>query len=296
MKTVTTATLATVLMFAGIAGAADAPIEGRFVMAGPVNQEAQELSMRWQYGLMVNVSPEEILEVKFSCEPIPGTSFSVKGSDLKRLKNGALYAEGATLVISSATTPWFYEFSTTNAECRAIVLASNQREAVITAKVSFSGAVKSAALREFQAAQRLSRPSVLAKDWKVGHTARNNEQQVTEFVLPGQTVHSWTELLSRQIVIAAPGLSLSRFLEAMRQGFGADCKDMQWRVVKETDNEALYAWSHAGCEKFPPQAERALITKVSKGVCRWAYVTKSPPLSREVESQLDAELAALPCD
>src|SRR6185312_10033418 len=114
-----------VICFSAVAGES---VEGKFVMAGPINATAEELSMHWQYGLMLNVDPEKISGIKFSCDPIPGTSFSVKGSELKRLKNGALFVDGPFLAVSKESTAWLFDGSTTTANCSAVVSTADQHE------------------------------------------------------------------------------------------------------------------------------------------------------------------------
>jgi hypothetical protein len=138
--------------------------------------------------------------------------------------------------------------------------------------------------------------TLLSRDWKVGHRAGNEQQQVVEYVLPGDSVRSWQELLTRQSVTDPESrISIGRLLDAMRRGFTSDCKDFSWTVVSQTDARATVAWSHTGCDRYPAQAERFVISRVSSGLCKWAYATKSPPLKAAIEAQLDDELAKLPC-
>jgi hypothetical protein len=158
MKKIAITALISALFFGSAsASAGDAPV-GQFVMAGPTNAIAEELSMRWQYGLMLSVDSQEITEVKFSCDPIPGTTFAAKGNELRRLKNGALFMEGPVLVVSNETTPWLFETTTTSANCTAAVSIANKPEAIITARVNFASAMKSATMKQLKMAHEFNRP------------------------------------------------------------------------------------------------------------------------------------------
>lgn len=132
---------------------------GRFVMAGPTNAVAPQLSMRWQYGLMLELDPQSISEVKFSCEPIPGSTFTAKGTELKRMSNGALFIEGPVLLVSKETTPWLFESSQTSAQCKAAISRPGQPEALITAPVNFNASSKSATLMQFKMAHDFNTPA-----------------------------------------------------------------------------------------------------------------------------------------
>lgn len=135
------------------------PPSGRFVMAGPTNAIAPQLSMRWQYGLMLEIDPQLISEVKFSCEPIPGSTFSAKGAELKRMKNGAFFIEGPVLLVSKETTPWLFESSQTSAQCKAAISRLGQPETLITAPVNFNASSKSATLMQFKMAHEFNTPA-----------------------------------------------------------------------------------------------------------------------------------------
>ena len=138
---------------------------------------------------------------------------------------------------------------------------------------------------------------VLNKTWQIGYTAENAQQQLSEYVIAGESVENWSELVTRQIFIDPTSrISLNKLINLIRNGFGRDCNDFNWTVVKSTEYEVLYTWSHNGCSNFAAQAERALITRVPKGLCRWAYATKKPPLNTPTEVILDVDLAKQSCD
>jgi hypothetical protein len=74
-----------------------------------------------------------------------------------------------------------------------------------------------------------------------------------------------------------------------------------WAAADATVEGRFIMWGRVGAvaEQVSVRWQYGLVLNVTTqdilGVCRWAYTTKSPPLSHEVEAQLDAQLAALPC-
>lgn len=128
-------------------------------MAGPTNAIAPQLSMRWQYGLALELAPQSIAEIKFSCDPIPGTTFTSKGGELKRMNNGTLFIDGPILLVSKESTPWLFESSHTSANCKAAISRAGQPETVIAAPVNFSASSKAATLRQLKEAHDFNTPA-----------------------------------------------------------------------------------------------------------------------------------------
>ena len=151
MKTVA----ALLIVTAALAGCASTMLgssPGQFVMSGPVNAIAPELSMRWQYGLKLNEDPQTLSQITFSCGTIPGSSFSVKGSDLERRNDGAWYVDGPVLRVSKESTPWLYERATTSAQCTASLIRVGQPASKVTAQVNFAADTKLATLLQLHMA------------------------------------------------------------------------------------------------------------------------------------------------
>jgi len=137
--------------------------------------------------------------------------------------------------------------------------------------------------------------SVLSKTWQVGYTAQDDQQQLTEYVQPGETVENWTQLVSRQVVFDPEAkFEIKRLLKLMRAGFGGDCINFEWQVIEQTKTRAVYTWTHDGCANARAEAERAVMIRTPRGLCRWGYSTRHVPMHVPSLAELDAELAKLP--
>lgn len=136
-----------------------------------------------------------------------------------------------------------------------------------------------------------------SRSWKVGYEASNSTQQLTEFVLPGQTVESWQELFTRQL-FADPErkISIDKLIARIREGFTADCRNLQWSVVRQEASEIIYQWSHDGCNAHQPQFEVARLARTSRGICRWAYASKQVPVAAETQKEFRSIVEKLECD
>src|SRR5438445_7864446 len=104
------------------------------------------------------------------------------------------------------------------------------------------------------------------RTWSVGYDARDASQHITEYVIPPDTVDSWSELVTSQ-VFSDPKhqLELALLPERIRSGFGADCRNFKWTILEESKTSILYEWSHDGCASYPPQYEVSQLFVCKKG-------------------------------
>ena len=138
---------------------------------------------------------------------------------------------------------------------------------------------------------------LLGKSWQIGSTSRNEQQQLTEYVLPGEVVEKWSALVSR-VFIHDPDAryNIKKLLNLQRSLFPPDCINFTWTVIRQTKTEVLYTWQHDSCEQSPAEAERVLMRRVPGGLCRWSYATRVDPLNTKNLDELDADLAQQNCD
>jgi hypothetical protein len=153
---ITSSILLAFCVLAGCATSSNEPPIGNFVMAGPTSADGNVASLRWQYGLQLSVDPKTISEIKFSCKPIPGTTFSAKGSDIRVWKNGTVVAEGPVLPITQESTPWLFENSTTSALCKAVISRAGQPESVVQAPVNFPASGKAVTVQQMKMAHEFN--------------------------------------------------------------------------------------------------------------------------------------------
>lgn len=130
----------------------ESPSPGHFLFAGPINAEAPVLSLRWAYRFAPSVDPASISKIAFDCPPIPGTQFTVLGTDPKIAKTGFL--EGPVLAVSQDSTGWLLDTSsTTRATCQAVVSRNGAPDAVEKASVTFGPSAKANLLQSLKTAQ-----------------------------------------------------------------------------------------------------------------------------------------------
>lgn len=216
--------------------------------------------------------------------------------------------------ITDSTPGWLHESGTTIIKFEIRVTTSDGSLFAFTQPASISALLKKQLIeaaafnkknfpkqKEKISGKSISQPSVVptfdSRPWKVGYMNGNDKQRITEYVLPDQTVESWQELFTRQeYFVASNRVSLEKLVARIREGFGPDCKSFQWEVLRSSEVESVYQWSHEGCRNYPPQFEIAKLNRTEKGFCRWAYATKETPVAASSRLSYMTVVDKLQCD
>jgi hypothetical protein len=116
-------------------------------------------------------------------------------------------------------------------------------------------------------------PKFDGRGWTVGNQQRNARQSLTEYVLPGQTVETWRELVT-STVFSRP-VPISAFLERLRASLSRGCPSLVWSVIRQDEKTAVFEWRDAGCGGFEPQHELDRVAIERDGFYRLAYAARS---------------------
>ena len=136
-------------------------------------------------------------------------------------------------------------------------------------------------------------PQFDGRGWTVGNHQRNARQSLTEYVLPGQTVENWKELVT-STVFSQP-IPLAAFMEKLHASMSQGCPSLVWNVIQQDEKTVVFEWRDAGCGGFEPQNELDRVTIEQGRVYRLAYAAKvQGPLAPERRTAWLAILRQIP--
>ena len=122
---------------------------------------------------------------------------------------------------------------------------------------------------------KLERPVIVfdQRDWKLDYQDVRNNQVIAEFVLPGQSVKDWTELVTAQLFV---GLRTEPryFVKYVKEKTAKTCAGTKWQVVRETPYDITYEWSVKNCSNVPDQSEIARVVLGADGLHVLHYAIK----------------------
>ena len=117
------------------------------------------------------------------------------------------------------------------------------------------------------------------RGWKVGHEASRGNSRIIEWVLPGETVQAWSELISVQMIRGfSPEMTPAKIFELDSGMKRKGCADASGRVVAQSQTELLYEWKLSKCA---PMRDEYLIGKFILGPRAMTHVwyAKTAPMS-----------------
>lgn len=122
------------------------------------------------------------------------------------------------------------------------------------------------------------------RGWVLGHCQVNRNQVNTEYVLPGQNVQNWQELLSVQRLVGLGDreVPIRSFADTMQSSLMQSAPNCQWRILDENETEIIYEFVIPGGGEHPDQHEVARLVRGRHDIHRIAYARKGERLPDEL--------------
>jgi hypothetical protein len=118
------------------------------------------------------------------------------------------------------------------------------------------------------------------RDWKEGHKTHDQRQMLIEYVPPGQSVQSWSELVSVQIVFDVRlDLDAERFVSlimANHKSKQPGCQTVSHKVLGSTLTEVLYEQSLVGCAPLRDEYSIRKVIRGPRAMTEVSYARTSP--------------------
>jgi hypothetical protein len=129
-----------------------------------------------------------------------------------------------------------------------------------------------------------------SREWQVGYQAGNSQRTIREYVLKGQTVENWTELVTS--LYMADNVAPRALFEQFRKDLARDCPSLRTSIIEESADTIIFEWQHDGCRGFPAQHEIRRITRGRTGCLTLSFVEKTSQLTAEKRATWIAVLKA----
>jgi len=122
------------------------------------------------------------------------------------------------------------------------------------------------------------------RQWSVGYEVDAGAQRITEFVLPGETVKNWKELVTTQVFPSAQDQKTAQeIVTGLQKVTVGRCPKAMWRIIQQSEDEALYEWQTTKCRGYDDQYEVAKIIRARGGLYRVAYANRKLPISDDLK-------------
>lgn len=132
------------------------------------------------------------------------------------------------------------------------------------------------------------------RSWKLGWSQNQDAAIYEEYVVNGESVENWSELVTIQFF---PGLQTQthpEIFEANQQAsLSSVCPEVKWESLSQSEDERIWKWSIKGCPGQPDQSEIARLKKTDGGFHLWHYAIKKSPMPSENETLWLEKLKAI---
>lgn len=132
------------------------------------------------------------------------------------------------------------------------------------------------------------------RSWELGWSQNKEGMVYQEYVLDGETVENWSELVTIQFF---PGLNNNTnpdvFEASQKAHMSLVCPSINWESLYQSENERIWKWSITGCQGQPDQSEIAMLKRTDEGFHVWHYAIKKSPIPSEKEQAWLEKLKAI---
>ena len=138
-------------------------------------------------------------------------------------------------------------------------------------------------------------PTFDGRRWTVANHQENTTGVLAEYVLPGQSVDTWKELVTCR-VFKDPDhvIPLGRFLDRIHEGAVRSCPSLVWNVIQRDESTVIFEHHDAGCGGSP-ESNIARLQVGDGGIYSLAYAARiDGPLSPEARKEWITILAQSP--
>lgn len=140
------------------------------------------------------------------------------------------------------------------------------------------------------------RPKVYWGDekWTLGWSQNQNGGLFEEYVLPGESVQNWSELVTIQFFPGLQDKTNPDIYEAsIKRGLVQVCPDIQWESIEQQDGSRLWGWSIQNCPGQPDQSELAQLVRTRMGFHVVHYAIKKSPMPADKRRLWEGRLGAV---
>ncbi len=120
------------------------------------------------------------------------------------------------------------------------------------------------------------------REWREGYSIDKRDRTLKEFVLPGETVKNWTELVTINTFWGKQTrMTPKKTMRRTKKITLKQCPNTTWTVINESKEEVLFEWQTTECPGFGSQYEVSKIMRGKMGIHSLAYANKKLPISAD---------------
>lgn len=112
--------------------------------------------------------------------------------------------------------------------------------------------------------------------WQLAYSAPVNNGRIDEYILAGDTLESWHQLMTVLRTYRMLGQSRRDMYEGLQKIREEECPgSTRWNLVEESDHHLIFEWWATPCLGFPDQYELAVLVDGTRDRVKLSYAVKA---------------------
>ncbi|MUV36855.1 hypothetical protein JNUCC1_00659 [Lentibacillus sp. JNUCC-1] len=117
------------------------------------------------------------------------------------------------------------------------------------------------------------------RDWEVGFEAEEMGDMTREYVVEGESVNAWSELVTVQFFSSLRELKPAEFAEMLEQQINSDVEgNIEWNIFNEESDSVMYEFTLTGDPSITDQYEMARVISHEDGLYVLHYAIAEAPV------------------
>lgn len=117
------------------------------------------------------------------------------------------------------------------------------------------------------------------REWAKGFEHRTEAEFIREYVIKGQKIDDWSELITVWIILK--DVNPDAFINHINNEIGKTSIDYKSNISREGANDITLTWSHKGSGQWPAQREIKRAVKFDDGVYLLSYTVKENDYNKQ---------------
>ena len=131
-----------------------------------------------------------------------------------------------------------------------------------------------------------------SRTWELGSHAKGEAMALREYVLKGQSIDNWSELVSSNWGFSNE-VSVQQIQEKVIASLKEDCDSFEMFIIKSSSDDLIYEWKHdQPCKGWPAQHEIRRIKSVDGHLAMLSYAIKTKKIDEALRSEWVKRISA----